>query len=65
MITKEFVESLIGKTMQEARALCVESNKSFRILREDETRYIVTMDFVFDRVNVDIDNGIVTRSDIG
>lgn len=65
MIEKEFLDTLIGKSIEEARAICVDANRSFRVVREDETNFIVTMDFRLDRINVEVDNGIIIGINVG
>ena len=62
---KKLLKSLEGKTIQEAQKICDENNFSMCIIREDSKNYAIYMDFRFDRVNVEIDNGIVTSCDIG
>ncbi len=65
MTNKDFIEYLIGKSIEEARLVCVESNRDFRVVREDSTQYIITMDLRLNRINVEVDNGIITFADIG
>ena len=36
-----------------------------RIVRRDDESFIVTMDYRLDRINLEIDNGIVTQASIG
>jgi len=36
-----------------------------RIVRQDEESFIITMDYRPDRINLEIDNGIVTATSIG
>ncbi len=36
-----------------------------RVIRRDLERYVVTMDYSVSRINLEIDNGIVTKSSIG
>ena len=36
-----------------------------RIVRRDDENFIVTMDYRLDRINLEIDNGIVTQASIG
>lgn len=38
---------------------------SVRITRRDGENYAMTMDYRIDRINLEIDNGIVTKSSIG
>lgn len=50
----DFAESLIGKKQEE-----VENYKNVRIACVDEEQFILTADYVPDRVNVNITNGLV------
>jgi len=63
--TKEFLEQLIGLPEPEARLLCKENEFLLRVSSQDGKHFIVTMDLRFDRINVHIDNGIITKADIG
>ena len=36
-----------------------------RVVRRDDLNYAITMDFSFSRINLEIDNGIVTKTYIG
>jgi hypothetical protein len=36
-----------------------------RIVRRDDENFIVTMDYRLDRINLEIDNGVVTQASIG
>ena len=65
MEDKELLESLIGKTKEDAETLCNENKFKMRVIREDSNNYIITMDLRFDRINIRIDNGIVTSCDVG
>jgi len=65
MEDKELLESLIGKTKEDAETLCNENKFKMRVIREDSINYIITMDLRFDRINIRIDNGIVTSCDVG
>jgi hypothetical protein len=59
------IESIIGKTLNEARELASFNGYSTRVTREDSTDYWVTMDLRFDRINLQLDNGVVTKCNIG
>ena len=63
--TKEFLEQLIGLPEPEARFLCKENEWVFRVTYQDGNHFIVTMDLSFNRINVHIDKGIITKADIG
>lgn len=54
---KEF----IGKTLEQASEICKHTNRDFRVIMEDGEGYIATMDFRFDRVNFEIEKGIITK----
>lgn len=41
------------------------NNLVVRVVRVDEIVYAVTLDYRLDRVNVELDNGIVTKAEIG
>ena len=59
------VSSLVGKTKEEAANLCRANGYFPRVVREDGVGFMITMDLRFDRINLDIDKGLVTRASIG
>lgn len=59
------IKTLIGLTTEEGKNLSKKNNMKFRIIREDDEIFMVTSDFLIDRVNVEIDNGIIVKSAIG
>lgn len=59
------LESLIGLTLDAARAKCKENNFNDRVVCEDGVHYIVTCDFRTDRVNLTLENNLVIKCDIG
>ena len=61
--SKDILDSLIGKTYEEAQELC--DGYRLRVTNKDGVAYVVTCDFRLDRINVELDNGIVTFSSIG
>ena len=63
--SNELLESLIGLTKEEGTKLCLENDYEFRITREDSNNYVITMDLHFDRINLELDKGIITKCDIG
>lgn len=71
MKTKRFngndllLESLIGKTLNEAKELASFNGFSIRISREDNNNFTLTMNMRFDRIDIELDNGLVTKSKIG
>ena len=61
----EFLKSLIGLTKDDCIKLCNENNYDCRIMREDDNKYLGTCDLRFDRINLELDNGIVSACSIG
>jgi hypothetical protein len=67
MRTKRFddknllLQSLIGKPLKQAKELAGFNGFAIRVTREDSTIYMVTMDLRFDRIDVQIDSGIITK----
>ena len=59
------INDLIGKTFEQAFALCKGHNYIIRITKEDNINCAITTDFQFNRVNVEIEKGIITKCDIG
>jgi len=57
----ELAAALIGLTKDKAIALCEEKNVRYRIVREDKNNYIVTHDFIPERINLSFDNNICTN----
>ena len=56
------MDKLIGKTLEEAKSL---TTLDIRVIRMDEQMFMVTQDFRTNRVNVQIDNNIITSISIG
>jgi hypothetical protein len=61
----ELLETLIGMTETDARKLCKENGYDSRTTIEDGKCYIITCDLRFDRVNFQIENGLVTKATTG
>jgi hypothetical protein len=59
------LESLLGKPLNEAKELALFNGYSIRIKREDNNRFAITFDSRFDRINVELDNGLVTECNFG
>lgn len=59
------LQSLIGKSLNEATQIAGFNGFAIRVTREDSTNYLDTMSLRFDRINLQIDNGIVTSCNIG
>jgi hypothetical protein len=62
---KLLLQSLIGKSLEQAKELAGFNGFAIRVTREDSTIYMVTMDLRFDRIDVQIDSGIVTKCNVG
>jgi hypothetical protein len=65
MDVTKLLESLVGKTKEDAQKLCDEIGVKHRILREDSNKFPITLNIYFNRVNLYIDNNIVTKCDVG
>jgi hypothetical protein len=61
----ELLETLIGMSETDAYKLCKENGYASRTTIEDGKPYIITCDLRFDRVNFEIENGLVTKANIG
>lgn len=59
------LESLNGNPLEQARKIAGFNGYSIRVIREDNTDYTVSLDRRFDRINVEIDNGVITSCKIG
>ena len=63
--SNKLLESLIGLTKEEGSKLCLENDYNVKVTREDSNNYAITMDFRFDRINLELDKGIISKCDIG
>lgn len=61
----EFIESLIGKTEDEAKKMIMDNGYDYRETFRDGAHYMVTDDFRLDRVNLDIENCKIIKADLG
>lgn len=61
----KFVNRVLNKEKEAAIKLCKESKLIPRIMREDKTTFFGTQELNFERVNLEIDNGIVTNAYLG
>ena len=62
---KKLLESLVGLDKASASKLCSKEGYDIRVIREDSSNYAFTMDLRFDRVNLYINDGVITKCDIG
>ena len=60
-----FLHKLIGLTTDDAILLIKDNNFTSRIVYEDGEHFILTMDLCFDRVNLEIEEGIVVSANFG
>lgn len=65
MEISKVAEKIVGKTYEEASKVVKENNYIIRKTFEDGEAFMVTMDYRTDRINVAIDNGIVTSTSFG
>ena len=65
MELQELIDNIIGATKHESLILLDSYNINYRVIREDETNNIVTMDLRSDRLNLEFDKNIVTKCYIG
>ena len=64
-IINRLLQGLVGMDLTQATHLCQVSGFDSRVTREDSTHFMLTHDLRFDRVNLEVDNGIVTKADLG
>jgi hypothetical protein len=60
MSEEVILSSVLGKTEEEGVKYLKENGVNYRVVRKDDTNYVVTCDFVSDRVNVELDNDVIT-----
>jgi len=58
-------EYLKGKTYKEAQEICKEAKFTLRVVKEDGNYKIVTRDYRLDRINLELENNIITKVYIG
>jgi hypothetical protein len=64
-IINRLLQGVVGMDLTQAINLCKLSGFDSRVTREDSTHFVGTCDFRLDRVNLEVDNGIVTKADLG
>lgn len=56
------MNNLIGQTLEEARSsLSAQKELKYRIVKTDGKGMIITCDFNPDRLNLEVENGIITN----
>ena len=63
--TKDMAKKVIGMHEKDAIAAIEGMGDSYRIARRDDETFALTMDYRPDRINLEIDNDIVTAANIG
>lgn len=56
-------DDLIGKTFKEAMVLY--PDMQLIVVKEDGLNYAITMDFRFDRLNLDLEDGLIIKAELG
>ena len=65
-INKEnLLKDLIGMTKESGSRLCRENDCEVRITREDSINYAITMDMKFNRINLEIEEGLIAKCNVG
>ncbi len=60
--TNERAQLLVGMDVDAATALTAEWGYQFRITREDQESFILTMDLSSRRINVEVEQGLVVTA---
>lgn len=63
--TQAFADTLVGMTAQEAQDAVEAKGLTYRVLSEDGQENAVTADYRPDRINVEIEDGTVTKATVG
>lgn len=53
--------SLLGLTEEEAKKFCETNDYNFRIVRKDSVYFVITCDCKFNRLNLELDEGKITK----
>lgn len=62
---EEIIAYLVGRPLKDEETVKVLSGFRVRTVRQDENYFVVTHDLRFDRLNLEVDNGIITKAYIG
>ena len=64
-ITQERADTLLGRSEADAQRCAEELGWAFRIGRRDDEYFALTMDYSAQRVNVEVDDDVVTLVSVG
>ncbi len=59
------IKKLIGKTEKEGIEIAKSHGYTVRLIKKDGESFVVTMDFRFDRINIEVENDIITKCNLG
>jgi len=65
LLSEDISDRLIGLTETEAMELSISTGFPFRVTRKDNINYVITCDYQIFRINVEIDNNLVTKVNFG
>lgn len=62
---EKFAKKVIGLTPDEANAICNFEKIKIRVVSTDGKKHMVTRDARMDRINVHLENGLITSAHVG
>ncbi len=62
---EQIKEQVIGMLKDKGIKLILENDINYRIIRTDSINYVVTCNFIMDRLNLEIENNIIIKCEIG
>jgi hypothetical protein len=65
VITDNYLRDLEGRSEENAVTKILTDGFDYRITRVDQTNYMVTCDFDTERINLEIDLGVVSSGSMG
>jgi len=60
--TSRFGQGLVGMTSEQAEACAIDAGYTWRVFEQDGEQFALTMDYRVDRINVKIEQGIITEA---
>lgn len=63
--TEELLKKLIGESKECAISICKENGYKVRITKEDSISFVIPLELRFDRINLQIEKGIVVSCHVG